>query len=112
VIIGDVRGKGLDAILLARYVLSAFGRSAVAVPAMEQQGIPWMPREITRPPSRRGPDRNDPRLNAPVMFQQFTNLSNALSPAIAKHSVMHRLVVISLRMDTIRTPFWPLLTVP
>jgi hypothetical protein len=46
------------------------------------------------------------------MFQQFTNLSNALSPALAKHSVMHRLVVISLRMDTIRTPFWPLLTVP
>jgi hypothetical protein len=71
-----------------------------------------MPREITRPPSRRGPDRNDLRLNAPVMFQQFTKLSNALSPAIAKHSVMHRLVVISLRMDTIRTPLWPLLTVP
>jgi hypothetical protein len=71
-----------------------------------------MPREITRPPSRRGPDRNDLRLNAPVMFQQFTNLSNALSPAIARHSVMHRLVVISLRMDTIRTPLWPLLTVP
>jgi hypothetical protein len=40
VIIGDVRGKGLDAILLARYVLSAFRRSAVAVPAMEQQGVP------------------------------------------------------------------------
>ena len=40
VTIGDVRGKGLDAILLARYVLSAFRRSAVAVPAMEQQGIP------------------------------------------------------------------------
>jgi hypothetical protein len=37
VIIGDVRGKGLDAILLA---LSAFRRSAVAVPAMEQQGVP------------------------------------------------------------------------
>ncbi len=36
VIIGDVRGKGLDAILLARQVLSAFRRSAVAVPAMEQ----------------------------------------------------------------------------
>jgi phosphoserine phosphatase RsbU/P len=36
VIIGDVRGKGLDAILLARHVLSAFRRSAVAVPAMEQ----------------------------------------------------------------------------
>jgi hypothetical protein len=46
------------------------------------------------------------------MLQQFTNLSNALSPAIAKHSVMHRLVVISLRMDTIRTPVWPLRTVP
>ena len=45
VIIGDVRGKGLDAILLARYVLSAFGRSAVAVPAMEQQGAPQMPRK-------------------------------------------------------------------
>ena len=40
VIIDDVRGKGLDAILLARYVLSAFRRSAVAVPAMEQQGVP------------------------------------------------------------------------
>jgi serine phosphatase RsbU (regulator of sigma subunit) len=36
VIIGDVRGKGLDAIMLARHVLSAFRRSAVAVPAMEQ----------------------------------------------------------------------------
>jgi sigma-B regulation protein RsbU (phosphoserine phosphatase) len=36
VIIGDVRGKGLDAILLARHVLSAFRRSAVAVPSMEQ----------------------------------------------------------------------------
>ncbi len=34
-IIGDVRGKGLDAVLLARYVLSAFRRSAVALPAME-----------------------------------------------------------------------------
>ena len=112
VIIGDVRGKGLDAILLARHVLSAFRRSAVAVPAMEQQGVPQMPREITRPQSQRGPDRNDLRLNAPVMLQQFTNLSNALSPAIAKHSVVHRLVVISLSMDTIRTPLWPLLTFP
>jgi len=36
VIIGDVRGKGLDAVMLARHVLSAFRRSAVAVPAMEQ----------------------------------------------------------------------------
>ena len=36
VIIGDVRGKGLDAVLLARHVLSAFRRSAVAVPAMDQ----------------------------------------------------------------------------
>ena len=35
VIIGDVRGRGLDAILLARHVLSAFRRSAVAVPALE-----------------------------------------------------------------------------
>jgi serine phosphatase RsbU (regulator of sigma subunit) len=34
VIIGDVRGKGLDAVLLARHVLSAFRRSAVAVPAL------------------------------------------------------------------------------
>ncbi len=36
VIVGDVRGKGLDAILLARHVLSAFRRSAVAMPALEQ----------------------------------------------------------------------------
>ena len=35
VIIGDVRGKGLDAVLLARHVLSAFRRSAVAMPALE-----------------------------------------------------------------------------
>ena len=35
-IIGDVRGRGLDAVMLARQVLSAFRRSAVAVPAMEQ----------------------------------------------------------------------------
>jgi len=34
VIIGDVRGKRLDAVLLARQVLSAFRRSAVAMPAM------------------------------------------------------------------------------
>ena len=36
VIIGDVRGKGLDAVLLARHVLSAFQRSAAAVPALDQ----------------------------------------------------------------------------
>ena len=36
VIIGDVRGNGLDAVLLARQVLSAFRRSAVAAPLMEQ----------------------------------------------------------------------------
>jgi len=36
VIIGDVRGKGLDAILLARHVLSAFRRSAVAMPTIDQ----------------------------------------------------------------------------
>ena len=36
VIIGDVRGKGLEAIMLARQVLSAFRRSAVAMPALEQ----------------------------------------------------------------------------
>ena len=35
VIIGDVRGNGLDAILLARHVLSAFRRSAATVPALE-----------------------------------------------------------------------------
>ncbi len=35
-IIGDVRGSGLDAVLLARQVLSAFRRSAVAAPVMEQ----------------------------------------------------------------------------
>jgi serine phosphatase RsbU (regulator of sigma subunit) len=35
VIIGDVRGNGLEAIVLARQVLSAFRRSAVAVPALE-----------------------------------------------------------------------------
>ena len=36
VIIGDVRGNGLDAVLLAGQVLSAFRRSAVATPALEQ----------------------------------------------------------------------------
>ena len=35
VIIGDVRGRGADAVLLARHVLSAFRRSAVAEPALE-----------------------------------------------------------------------------
>ena len=35
-IIGDVRGKGLDAVLLARHVLSAFRQSAAAVPALDQ----------------------------------------------------------------------------
>jgi len=35
VIIGDVRGNGLDAVLLAGQVLSAFRRSAVAVPGLE-----------------------------------------------------------------------------
>jgi len=34
-IIGDVCGNGLDAVLLARHVLSAFRRSAVAAPALE-----------------------------------------------------------------------------
>src|SRR5712671_4466827 len=34
-IIGDVCGNGLDAILLARHVLSAFRRNAVAMPALE-----------------------------------------------------------------------------
>jgi sigma-B regulation protein RsbU (phosphoserine phosphatase) len=36
VIIGDVRGKGLDAVRLAGHVLSAFRRSAAAIPAIEQ----------------------------------------------------------------------------
>jgi serine phosphatase RsbU (regulator of sigma subunit) len=36
VIIGDVRGQGLDAALLARHVLSAFQHSAAAVPALDQ----------------------------------------------------------------------------
>ena len=35
VIIGDVRGNGLGAVLNARHVLSAFRRTAVAVPALE-----------------------------------------------------------------------------
>jgi len=35
VIIGDVCGKGLDAMVPARHVLSAFRRSAAAVPALE-----------------------------------------------------------------------------
>jgi sigma-B regulation protein RsbU (phosphoserine phosphatase) len=35
-IIGDVRGKGLDAVRLAGRVLSEFRRSAVAMPAIEQ----------------------------------------------------------------------------
>jgi phosphoserine phosphatase RsbU/P len=35
-IIGDVRGHGLDAVLVARHVLSAFRRNAVAVPALER----------------------------------------------------------------------------
>jgi phosphoserine phosphatase RsbU/P len=34
-IIGDVRGHGLDAVLVARHVLSAFRRNAVALPALE-----------------------------------------------------------------------------
>jgi hypothetical protein len=36
VIIGDVCGKGMDAIMLAGQVLSAFRRCAVAMPALEQ----------------------------------------------------------------------------
>jgi phosphoserine phosphatase RsbU/P len=36
VIIGDVRGKGLDAVPLARHVLSAFQQSAPAVPALDR----------------------------------------------------------------------------
>jgi phosphoserine phosphatase RsbU/P len=35
VIIGDVRGRGLDAVVPARHVLRAFRRSAAAVPALE-----------------------------------------------------------------------------
>jgi serine phosphatase RsbU (regulator of sigma subunit) len=36
VIIGDVRGRGLDAALLAGHVLNAFRHSAAAVPALDQ----------------------------------------------------------------------------
>src|SRR5262249_24587424 len=36
VVIGDVRGKGLDAVRLAGHVLSAFRRSAAAMPAIDQ----------------------------------------------------------------------------
>ena len=36
VIIGDVRGRGVDAVPQARHVLSAFRRSAAAVPALDQ----------------------------------------------------------------------------
>ena len=43
VIIGDVRGNGLDAVLVARHVLSAFRRSAVALPAIEH-----VAREVSR----------------------------------------------------------------
>src|SRR5208337_1678004 len=39
-------------------------------------------------------------------------LSNALSLAIAKHSVVHRLALISLILDTARLPLWPLRTFP
>ena len=35
VIIGNVRGRGLDAVVLARHVLNAFRPSAAAVPALE-----------------------------------------------------------------------------
>src|SRR5262249_9560453 len=44
VIIGDVRGRGLDAVLLARHVLSAFRHNAVAVSALDQ-----LAGEISRP---------------------------------------------------------------
>lgn len=54
------------------------------------------------PQSQCGPGRTDLRLNAPVILQQFTNLSNALSAAIAKHSVVHRLALIRLILDTAR----------
>jgi hypothetical protein len=52
------------------------------------------------------------RLNAPLMLQQFTNLGNAPALAIAKHSVVHHLTVISLSPDTVRPPLQPRLTFP
>ena len=52
VIIGDVRGKGLDAALLARHVLSAFQQSAATVPALDQAAG-----EISRAIRPQGPPR-------------------------------------------------------
>ena len=60
------------------------------------------PRPKTLKSMALGPGRTDLRLNAPVILQQFTNLSNALSAAIAKHSVVHRLALIRLILDTAR----------
>ena len=66
-----------------------------------------------RPPqSQRDPDRSDLRLNAPLMLQQFTNLSSGLALANARHSVVRRLTLISLSLGTVRLPLWPLLTFP
>ena len=42
------------------------------------------------------------------MLQQFTNLSNALCPAIAKHSIAHRLTLVSLSPDTVGLSLQPL----
>ena len=56
VIIGDVRGKGLDAVMLARQVLSAFRRSAVAAPALEQ--VAGELSRAIRPQARTARNRN------------------------------------------------------
>src|SRR5258707_7989627 len=49
VIIGDVRGNGLDAVLLARHGLSAFRRSAVAAPPLEPVAGEGSPANGTAP---------------------------------------------------------------
>jgi hypothetical protein len=46
------------------------------------------------------------------MLEQFTNLSSAFPLAIAEHSVVHRLTLVSLSLDTVRLPLWPLLAFP
>jgi serine phosphatase RsbU (regulator of sigma subunit) len=84
VIIGDVCGKGLDAVLLARHVLSAFRRSAVAAPALEH-----VAGEVSR---AIGPHLGDEDFVTAVLAQiapggELTIVSCGHHPPLLRHGV-------------------------
>ena len=99
VIIGDVRGKGLDAVLLARHVLSAFRRSAVAMPRSVAVVVPSPARSWVFEATSR-------TICAPI----FLNLSSSsISLATVTPSLVMRGAPYDLSRTTLR-PFGPRFT--